>query len=194
MKNNIFSTIIVATSLFITAQVSAELASTGSYKIDPAHTSVQFTINHLGIGNLNGRFNTVEGSFNFKPNGKSSVEVTIQTNSLDTNHLKRDTHLRSPDFFNVKQFPVIKFVSNSVKYNAKGEPTSMTGKLTLHGQTQVTTLKITPVGAGKDPWGGYRAGYDVNMTIKRSDFGMKFMLSGIGDEINITMSLEATKI
>jgi len=193
MKKIIFSTLLIA-SAFYTAQVSAELALAGSYKIDPAHTSVQFTINHLGISNLNGRFNSIEGTFNFNPKGKSSVKVTIQTNSLDTNHQKRDAHLRSPDFFNVKQFPEIKFVSDSVKYNAKGEATSMTGKLTLHGQTQVTTVKITPVGAGKDPWGGYRAGFDANMTIKRSDFGMNFMLGGIGDEVNITMNFEATKI
>jgi len=173
--------------------VSAEVAPAGSYKIDPGHTNVQFSVSHLGFSNLIGRFNTIAGDINLKPKGDSKVEVTIQTGSVDSNHEKRDAHLRGPDFFNAKQYPVMKFVSNKVSYNAKGEPVSVTGKLSLHGKTQNVTLDINPVGAGKDPWGGYRIGYDATTTIKRSAFGMNYMPGGIGDDISITLNIEAIK-
>lgn len=196
MKNTIVKTTIsaaVVTFILSTNQVLAEFATQGAYVIDPAHTTVQFEVSHLGISNLVGRFNTVEGNINLEPNGDSSVEVTIQTNSLDTNHEKRDTHLRSPDFFNAKQFPVMKFVSDTVTNNSEGEPVSIAGKLSLHGETQGVTLTVKPVGAGEDPWGGYRAGYDATTTINRSDFGMDFMPGGIGNDININLNIEAIK-
>ena len=173
--------------------VSAEVASAGSYKIDPGHTTVLFTVSHLGTSNLVGRFNTVAGNLSLDPKGDSRVEVTIQTDSVDTNHEKRDVHLRGPDFFNAKQYPVMKFVSTKVSYNSEGEPVSVTGNLSLHGDTQSVTLDVKPVGAGNDPWGGYRAGYDATTTIKRSAFGMNFLPGGIGDDISITLNIEAIK-
>ncbi|MFV1984974.1 MAG: YceI family protein [Thiohalomonadales bacterium] len=197
MKNKMMKNIIGVIAITIassTITVSAEVATAGAYKIDSAHSTVLFTVSHLGTSNLTGRFNTVAGDMNFTAKGKSSVEITIQTNSIDTNHQKRDAHLRSPDFFNAKQYPVIKFVSNKVNYNAKGEPTSINGKLSMHGKTKAVTLNVSSVGAGKDPWGGYRAGYDATTTIKRSEFGMNFMPGGIGDDIKITLNIEATKI
>ncbi len=119
--------------------------------------------------------------------------MTIQTASVDTNHPKRDEHLRSPDFFNSKQFPVMRFVSRKLAYNTAGEPVRVEGDLELHGVTKPVTLAVTPVGAGNDPWGGYRAGYSVAATLKRSDFGMSFMPGGIGDDIAITLQIEAIK-
>lgn len=196
MKNSIFKTAYSAAAIAIalnTTSVLAEVATAGSYKIDPAHTNVQFSVSHLGTSNLVGRFNNVAGDISLKSNGDSRVEVTIQTNSVDSNHEKRDKHLRSPDFFNAKQYPLMKFVSNKVSHNNKGEPVSVTGKLSLHGVTQDVTLAVKPVGAGKDPWGGYRAGYDATTTIKRSVFGMNFMPGGIGDDISITLNIEAIK-
>lgn len=197
MKNSMIKNTIGVIVMVITASatsVSAEIAKVGVYKIDSAHSTVQFTVSHLGTSNLTGRFNKVIGNLTFNAKGKSSTEVTIQTNSVDTNHQKRDAHLRSPDFFNAKQYPVIKFVSNKVNYNAKGEPTSINGKLSMHGKTKAVTLSVSSVGAGKDPWGGYRAGYDATTTIKRSEFGMNFMPGGIGDDIKITLNIEASKI
>jgi polyisoprenoid-binding protein YceI len=173
--------------------VAAEVAPAGSYKIDPAHTNVQFTVSHLGFSHLVGRFNKMQGDIQLQPNGNSRVEVTIETGSVDTNHEKRDIHLRSPDFFNAKQFPVMKFVSEKVSYNSNGEPVSVTGKLSLHGKTRDVTLNVTPVGAGKDPWGGYRTGYDATTVIKRSAFDMNYMQGGIGDDISITLNIEAIK-
>ncbi len=196
MNNTIIKTTFSAAAVAIALSanpVSAEVATAGTYKIDPAHTNVQFSVSHLGTSNTVGRFNTVAGDISLKPNGKSRVEVTIQTKSVDSNHQKRDAHLRGPDFFNAKQYPVIKFVSDKVSYNSKGEPVSVSGKLSLHGKIQNVTLTVKPVGAGKDPWGGYRAGYDATTIIKRSAFGMNFMPGGIGDDINITLNIEAIK-
>ena len=171
----------------------AEKAADGNYTIDPAHTSVIFSVSHLGISELVGRFNTLEGSMKLIAGGDSSVKVTIDTASIDTNHRKRDDHLRSPDFFNARQYPEITFVANKVSYTANGEPETMTGTLSLHGKKNPLTLTVTSIGAGKDPWGGYRIGYKASTTIKRSDYGMTYMTGGIGDEINITLNIEAIK-
>jgi len=197
MKNNNFKNAChaLAISFVISSSpVLAEVANTGTYKIDPAHTTVQFIVSHLGTSNLTGRFNSITGDINFQPNGRSTVEVAIKTDSVYTNHQKRDKHLRSPDFFNARQFPVIKFTSDKVGYNTSGEPMSIAGTLSMHGVTKAVILNVSPVGAGKDPWGGYRVGYDVTATIKRSEFGMNFMAGGIGDEIKIILNIEATKI
>ena len=198
MKNTIlkqsFNVAALALAIVLSSTpVAAEIASAGSYKIDPDHTTVLFTVSHLGTSNLVGRFNTVAGNINLNPKGDSMVEVTIQTDSVDTNHQKRDVHLRGPDFFNAKQYPVMKFASTKVSYNNQGEPVSVTGNLSLHGSTRSVTLDVKPVGAGKDPWGGYRAGYDASTAIKRSEFGMNFMPGGIGDDISISLNIEAIK-
>lgn len=197
MKTSVIKTSINSIALIGVLAVShlsyAETAKAGNYKIDPAHTSVTFSVNHLGISELVGRFNTVEGSLEFAEKGVSKVEVSIETASVDTSHKKRDDHLRSPDFFNAKQFPNIKFSSSKVHYDSNGEPEKVEGKLALHGKTRSVTLVVNPVGAGSDPWGGYRAGYKATTTIKRSDYGMNFMEGGIGDEIAITLNIEAVK-
>lgn len=192
-KNSFNSAALALVIAFASTPVSAEVGAAGSYKIDPDHTTAMFIVSHLGTSNLVGRFNTVAGNISFNPNGDSKVEVTIQTNSVDTNHEKRDVHLRGPDFFNVKQYPTMTFVSDKVSYNGKGEPVSISGKLSLHGKTKSVTLDVKPIGAGKDPWGGYRAGYDATTSVKRSDFGMNFMPGGIGNDISIKLNIEAIK-
>ncbi|MBC8212660.1 MAG: YceI family protein [Gammaproteobacteria bacterium] len=180
-------------TLSLTQPVMAEMASAGNYTIDPGHTFVTFSVSHLGFSELQGRFNTVEGSMKYTPNGASSVEVTIDAASVDSNHQKRDDHLRGPDFFNAKQFPQIKFASSKVHYGASGEPSRVDGNFTLHGVTKAVSLDVTPVGAGSDPWGGYRSGYNASTKIKRSDYGMNYMPGGIGDEISIKLYIELTK-
>ena len=171
----------------------AERAVPGKYKIDQTHSTIQFSVSHLGVSELSGRFNQFSGDLNIDRSGKSGVSVVVKTSSIDTNHKARDKHLRSPDFFNAKQYPFMKFVSDTVQLDKKGEPVKLTGKLTLHGKTQPVEWVINKVGAGKDPWGGYRAGYNAVATIKRSSFGMKYMLGGVGDKIKIMINLEAIK-
>jgi len=119
----------------------AETAQPGTYKIDPDHTSVHFTVGHLGTSELVGRFNQIEGDFTLAPGGESRVEVRIATASVDTNHQKRDDHLRSPDFFNAKQFPEMKFTSRKVRFN-DGEPQRIEGELSLHGKTRPVSLNV----------------------------------------------------
>ncbi len=190
--NTIASAVALVAGLSINP-VLAETAKPGKYAIDPAHTTILFSVNHLGVSTLTGRFDTFEGQFNLAPKGESSLDVSIDTKSVDTNHAKRDDHLRSPDFFNAKQYPKMHFVSEAVSFNKQGEPVKITGKLSLHGKTRPVTLAVSQIGAGKDPWGGYRAGYSATTTIKRSDYGMNFMQGGIGDNIEITLNIEAIK-
>ncbi len=185
----------LAASLTITALMSlpsVQAAEPGHYRIDPAHTTILFTVGHLNTSKLIGRFNQFEGDLKLQP-GQGEIDIRIQTASVDTNHQKRDKHLRSPDFFNARQFPEMRFVSRQVRFDERGEPVAAEGTLTLLGKNRPVTLNITPVGAGKDPWGGYRAGYSATAHIKRSDFGMDYMLGGIGDDIAIQLEVEAIK-
>ena len=198
--NNIFfrrarsATLLLVAALIYLPVSQAEVASAGTYKIDSDHSSVQFSAGHLGYSELLGRFNTFSGSIILKPGGDSKVEVTIKTASVDTNHGQRDEHLRSPDFLNAKQFPEMRFVSSRVNFDSQGRPTLIEGDFTLLGKTKPATLKVSAIGAGKDPWGGYRAGYSATTVIKRSEYGMNFMQgAGVGDDINVTVKIEAVK-
>ena len=148
-------------------------AHADTYKIDPAESSNVFSINNL-VTNFYGRFNDISGKVVFDADpSKSSIEVSIPVESIDTNNEKRDQHLKSPDFFNAKQFPMIVFKSKSVE--GSGDTYKATGELTLHGVTKPLTMEIK---RGKMPreWGGeIRGGGETRFTIKRSDFGMDFM-------------------
>jgi polyisoprenoid-binding protein YceI len=165
-----------------------------NYAIDNVHSDVIFRASHLGVSHAFGRFNEISGEIQVDTDdpAKMTINVEIQTGSLDTNSDDRDKHLRSPDFFNAKQFPLIQFKSTAVRSKG-GNKLEMTGDLTLHGVTKPVTVEVEKVGAGKDPWGGYRAGWVSEFTIKRSDFGMKFMLEGLGDEVEIIVALEGVR-
>lgn len=166
------------------------------YAIDPDHSMVQFRVKHLGISYTLGRFNAPTGKMHIDEANptKSSIEVSVKVADVDTNNAKRDAHIKGPDFFNGKMFPKISFKSTSVKKTADNE-FEVKGDLTLHGVTKTVTVKAEKVGAGKDPWGGYRAGYYLKLTIKRSDYKMNFMQgpSAIGDEIKLEISIEGIR-
>ena len=166
-------------------------ASADAYKIDPSHTFAVFTVSHLGFSTTHGRFNDISGQFTEDGDG-GSIEISIKAGSIDTNDAKRDKHLRSPDFFNVKQFPKLAFKSTSVKKGADGSIT-VTGEFTMHGVTKNITVKGKHVGTGKDPWGGTRSGYDLEFSLKRSDYGMNYMLPGVGEDVKIMVSVEGIK-
>ena len=189
----ILGTSILSSGLLFSQSTLADPAQPGRYAIDAAHTAVLFSINHLGYSDLNGRFNNVEGEFDLNPKGKSKLEIRIKTASIDSNHKKRDEHLRSPDFFNARQYPLITFTSTQVKYNSKGEPVSISGNLKLHGKTRPLTLTVQAKRAAKDPWGNYRSGYAATASLKRSDFGMNYMQGGIGDEVKLKIDMEALR-
>ena len=164
------------------------------YKLDPAHTSVVFRIKHLDVAFVYGRFNEPAGSFTFDESSpsKSSIEVKLNVKDVDTAVEKRDNHLRSPDFFNVKEHPLATFKSTSVKKNGP-QTYEVAGNLSLLGKSRPVTLKAHETGSGKDPWGNYRRGFETSFKINRSDFGMTFMLSGLSDEVLITVSLEGIR-
>jgi len=165
-----------------------------SYSIDATHSRVTFRVQHFGVSYFYGQFFDVSGTFSVddKNMDQSSVNVTIKVGSLDTHDAKRDAHLKGPDFFNAKAFPVMTFKGRKLEKQGGGK-VRITGDLMLHGVTKPITITLSHVGSGKDPWGGYRSGYDGTFTIKRSDFGMKYMLEGIGDEVTITMGIEGVR-
>ncbi len=164
------------------------------YALDPAHTGVVFQASHLGISWTFGRFNTVSGTFRVDQQdpSNSSFNVVIKTESVDTGNQQRDEHLRSPDFFNVAQFPEIHFRSTSAK-EVKGG-LEVAGDLTLHGTTRPVTLQIIGGKTAEFPPGTKRVGYTVRQfKVKRSDFGMSGMLEAVGDVVYISASFEGVQ-
>jgi polyisoprenoid-binding protein YceI len=159
-----------------TALLSAGQAMAAEYKIDKEgnHAFIDFKISHLGYSFISGTFKDWDGKFSFdaKAPEASKVDVVLKTASVDTNHAERDKHIRTPDFLDAAKFPEAKFVSTSVK--STGEKTAdVTGDLTLHGVTKPVVIKATFNGEGKDPWGGYRAGFNGTTTLQLSEFGIK---------------------
>jgi polyisoprenoid-binding protein YceI len=178
--------------LFLAAPPAVDAADT--YKIDPVHSSVLFKVKHLGVSYVQGRFNDISGTVVFdKENaGKGSIDATVKTESVDTHVAARDRNLRGLDFLDVKQFPEMTFKSREVKKS--GDDTfEVTGDFTLHGVTKPLTVKLTKIGEGKGMEDEYRAGGETQFTIKRSDFGMTYMLPGVGDEITVSLSLEGIR-
>jgi polyisoprenoid-binding protein YceI len=172
---------------------TAASAPAEQYAVDDAHTSVTFKIGHLGISTVAGRFNDVSGEFTFDKAdpAKSSFSLTVKADSVDTNNKKRDDHLRSPDFFNVKQFPTLTFQSKSVKAVEGGY--EVAGDLTIHGTTKAVKLLLKGGGAAEFPKGVQRVGFSTDTAIKRSDYEMKGLLPAVGDDVVISISFEGVK-
>ncbi len=179
--------------LVIVLSVITMAASADSYTIDPAHTYPNFTINHLGFSTMHGRFGKTSGSLNLdQAKGTGSVEIVVDMASVDTGFKKRDDHLRGPDFFNVIEFPTMTF--NSTKVVFKGKGASITGKLTIKGITKTIKLEVASINCGVHPFNKKNVcGLDAITSIKRSDFGIKYGLPAIGDEMNIQIEMEAVK-
>jgi polyisoprenoid-binding protein YceI len=178
--------------LFLAAPTIINAAD--SYKIDPVHSSVLFKVKHLGVSYVHGRFNDISGTvvFDEENAANGSIDATIKTESVDTHVAARDRNLRSPDFLDVKQFPEMTFKSREVKKSGN-DTFEVTGDFTLHGVTKPLTVKLTKIGEGKGMEDEYRAGGETQFTIKRSDFGMTYMLPGVGDEITVILSLEGIR-
>lgn len=167
-----------------------------NFALDPAHASVLFGVSHLGFSKTFGRFNIVEGKFSLDAENpeNSSVEVTIDAASLDTNHAKRDEHLRGADFFDVAQFPKLTYKSTSVKRTGDKTAT-VTGDLTLHGVMKPVPLQVTLVNAGPNPMDKSKtvAGFSARGVLRRSDFGMAYAAPVLGDEVEIIIEVDAIK-
>jgi polyisoprenoid-binding protein YceI len=171
-------------------------AQTTNYKVDPDHTSIVFKVDHMGFSTVYGMIGGADGKIvvDEKSPEKSSFEISAKLDSINTMAVKRDQHLKGPDFFNVKQFPTIVLKSKSVKKN--GDKYDVTADLTLHGVTKPVSFVFTPRKTGKDPMGNIRTGGETVLKIKRTDYGMNFMSKPgeVGNDIEVMVSVEGTKI
>ncbi len=174
----------------------AGLAHADEYVIDKKgmHASIQFKISHLGYSWLWGRFNDFEGTFTYDPDNPSAskVSVTIDPASVDSNHAERDKHLRSDDFLYVDKFPESRFVSTSYTQNADGSGV-LKGDFTLRGVTRPITIDVQFTGAGKDPWGGYRAGFSGKTRIALADYGIPKDLGPASKELDLIIAVEGVR-
>ncbi len=192
-------------SVFIPAAQAASYhtlkdSPAGTYRIDPAHSLAWFTIGHAGVGVVVGRFDVLSGRYTMDPGhpARDQVRLKILARSIDTNFPMRDHDLRGPDFFNVREFPTIRFAST--RYRPTGATTGrLTGTLTLHGVTRPVVFKVREIGAGPvtalpKPWGGYLSGYEATTTIRRSAFGMKAYPGMIGNRVHLHVNIEGVRV
>ncbi len=167
-------------------------ANAARYNIDPTHSFIEFKVMHLNSSWLLGRFNKIKGEFTFdetKDEAYQTISVTVDTTSIDSNHAERDKHLR--DIINVTNFDKATFTST--KYTGDSNSGIMSGKLTIHGITKNVDIAVKKVGEGKDPWGGYRAGFEGSLTINRKDFGIEKDLGEQSWNTEIMLYIEGTK-
>jgi polyisoprenoid-binding protein YceI len=162
------------------------------FAADPVHSSVVFRVKHMNTSYFWGRFNDISGSFALDEAdpSQSKFQFQVKAGSIDSGNAKRDQHLKSPDFFNAVQFPVIAFKSTGVVKSGTGY--EVTGDLTLHGVTKPITARVTPTGTG-NAGGRQIAGIEATLNVKQSEFGMTKMIGPVGDDVSVTVSIEARK-
>ncbi len=185
---------LVATTVVALALSLPVAAAAATYEIDPVHSSAIFKIKHFDTSYFYGAFKEAKGTVQYDAAnpGSSSIDLTITADSVDSRNANRDEHIKSPDFLNAKQFPVITFKSKSVKGTA--DQLEITGTLTLHGVSKDITVKATKTGTGTNPRSQKELiGFHSEFTVKRSDFDMEFMLGPLADELTFILSLEAGK-
>lgn len=176
---------------------AAERTGQTTWTIDPAHSSVEFSVRHLMITTVRGRFTDVKGTVTVDEAdpSKSTVEVVIDPASIDTREPQRDAHLRSADFFDVETFPTLTFRSTKVDTGG-GASFTLAGDLTIHGVTRPVVLDVQSEGRIKDAWGGIRSGFTATTKIKRSDFGLtwnQLLEAGgvtVSDEVKISLDVQ----
>lgn len=175
-------------------------ASASTWTIDPDHSSIGFKVRHLMVSNVKGQFGSFHGTVTIDDRDitKSKVEVVIDTPSINTGVAKRDTHLKSADFFDVTKYPLMTFVSKSIRRN--GDGLLLTGDLTIHGVTREVTLNVEGVSPeSRDPWGNIRRGAAASAKIDRRDYGIIWnaaLETGgvlVGDEVSIILEVEMIK-
>jgi polyisoprenoid-binding protein YceI len=171
-----------------------------TWKIDPAHSSAQFVVRHMMITNVRGGFSGIQGTVVYDPDdlNASSVDVTIDKNTLNTGDATRDAHVKSAEFLDVENYPTITFKSK--KITKDGDGLKVTGDLTMHGITKEVVLNVDgPTEEQKDPWGNIRVGASATTKIKRSDFGLTWNAAletgGImlGDDLKLELDVSLIK-
>jgi polyisoprenoid-binding protein YceI len=185
----------VLVAVFAAAPLFAE-----TFTIDPGHSDASFRVKHL-MSNVKGNFGDLAGTIdlNRENPAASSVEFTINATSIDTANDNRDKHLRSADFFDVEKFPQITFKSTKIAASGTKDLYNVTGNLTMHGVTKQVVLPVTFLGFAKDPWGNERAGFEIETTLNRKDYGLnwnKALDQGgflLGEDVKVSVALEAVK-
>jgi len=168
-----------------------------TYKVDPVHSSVGFSVRHLVISNVKGKFDEFSGTIVVENNAIKEASGTIQTKSINTGVVKRDEDLRSPNFFDVAKYPTITFQSKRVE--KRGDQTILVGDYTMHGVTKEMALPVKVTGPVKDPWGNTRLGLEARTRLSRKEYGMTYnqvLEAGgvvVADEVELEINAEAVK-
>jgi polyisoprenoid-binding protein YceI len=171
-----------------------------TWNIDPAHTGIHFSVRHMVVSKVRGRFAKYSGTIRMDDADitRSSIEATVDASSIDTGVADRDTHLRSPDFFDVERFPQLLFRSKRIE-RVEDALYRLVGDLTIRGVTREVSLDVEYGGRGKDPWGNERAGFLAKTSIDRKDFGLTWnqvLETGgilVGDRVDIELDVQAVK-
>ncbi|MBD5770807.1 YceI family protein [Marinomonas colpomeniae] len=185
---------LLKSTLFSLAVATSGFATAATYVIDDvrsgAHSQLDVKVSHIGISWVKGRFDDFSGSFEYDKDkiDDSSIEVTIQTSSFDSNHAKRDKHIMSSDILDVSEYPTATFKSTSIKDMGNGK-VEVNGDLNLHGVTKTISFDAVLIGEGKSPWGDYRAGFEGSAELKFSDFNIDTKKIGT-DNFTINMFFE----
>ena len=171
----------------------AAISHAADYDIDTAHSFVEFRIKHLGYSWLYGRFNRFSGHFSYDADNPqaSAISVSIDPASVDTNHAERDKHLRGTDFLDVTKYPDATF--ESTKYTGDAKSGTLEGMLALHGVTRPISIQLEKLGEGRDPWGGYRAGFIGTTTLTRRDFGISYNLGPASESMELELGIEGIR-
>ncbi|GGM43120.1 polyisoprenoid-binding protein [Paraliobacillus quinghaiensis] len=171
-----------------------------TFKVDPTHTSIDFSVKHMMVSKVKGTFHDFQVQFVADPEDLTTAEIVfdIDVNSIDTRNKDRDNHLRTGDFFEVEKYPNILFKSTDVKKITDDEY-EITGDVTIKDVTKQETFKVTFEGQGQDPWGNQVFGFSAEGTLNREEYGLTYnaaLETGgvlIGKDINFTIDLEAVK-
>ena len=188
--------IILLTGLINLTVMSSAQAEDYILDTEGTHAFIQFKIKHLGFSWLYGQFNKFSGKFSYDKSNpsRSKIDIEISVSSLDSNHAKRDKHLRGDEYLDVKKYPTATFTSTSFEETGDGKAI-LKGNFTLHGVTKNITINVEHVGHGNDPWGGYRRGFYGTASIKPIEFGLKGMdkLGPHSEDLFLELSIEGIR-
>ncbi len=177
--------------------VGSPARAADTYTVDPAHTRVGFSVRHLGISNVKGKFNEFTGSLALEGDALKEASATIQVASVDTGVAQRDHHLRTADFFDATNYPTIVFKTKQVKKSGKGF--AMVGDFTMRGVTRELRVPVTLSKPIKDPWGKTRIGLEAKAKLNRKDYGIAYNqlletgVAAVGEEVELEINAEAVK-
>jgi polyisoprenoid-binding protein YceI len=181
----------------MTTTVGAQKLSAGTWAIDLVHSSINFSVRHLMVGKIHGRFDQFSGAITIADDGTPSVRAEVDVTSIDTGNEQREAHIKAPDFFDVTHFPTATFVSTAVR--ADGDDYVLDGEFTLKGVTKPVTMTLVFNGTNQGMGRGEVAGFDASVVLSRKDFGVgpELPLDGggamVGDKVTITLAIEALK-